>query len=180
MSRRTMFCCRQMLGELPILQTGNALVPMQGTKVHGCYYPLTREQLEWQISINNVPEQVEKELNEFMQASLSLSSEIDVGSNFSLIWISNSLQEAGLEIQQLCEAYSWLTDIYVFTRQWNPSSLGSLLDQPPSLYDEHIKQLRHWTERISTVPSSISSSNHLFTVHCTSIKETLGMSALRW
>lgn len=58
-----------MLGEHPLLQTGNALVPMRGTKVHGCYYPLTREQLEWQISINGVPEQVEKEQNELMQAS---------------------------------------------------------------------------------------------------------------
>lgn len=169
-----------MLGELPLLQTGNALVPMQGTKVHGCYYPLTRQQLEWQISINNIHKQVKKEQNELMQASLSLSREINVSSNFPLIWICNSLQEAGLEIQQLCEAYSWLTDIYVFTCQWHPSSLESLLDQPASLYDEHIKQLRHWTERISTVPSSVSSSNHLFTVHCTSIKETLGMSALSW
>lgn len=70
-----------MLGELPLLQTGNAMVPIQGTKVHGCYCPLTREQLEWQININDVSEQVEKEQNELMQASPSLSSERNVGSN---------------------------------------------------------------------------------------------------
>lgn len=100
--------------------------------------------------------------------------------NFSLIWVSYALQEAGLEIHQLCEKYSWLADIHVFTCQWNPSSLEPLLDQPASLYDEHIKMLRQWTQRISTVPSTISSSNLLFTVHCTDIKENLGMSALRW
>lgn len=100
--------------------------------------------------------------------------------NFSLIWISsNSLQEAGLEIQQLCEKYSWLTDVHVFSCQWNPSSLESLIDQPASLYDEHIKRVRHWTERISTVPPSVSSSNQLFTIHCTRLKENLGTSALK-
>lgn len=64
-----------MLGEAPpcpVLQTGNALLPVHGRKVHGCYYPLTRQQLEWQLSINDFPKQVEKEQNEFMQVSLSL------------------------------------------------------------------------------------------------------------
>lgn len=100
--------------------------------------------------------------------------------NFSLIRISsNSLQEAGLEIKQLCEKYSWLTDVHVFSCQWNSSSLESLIDQPASLYDEYIKRVRHWTERISTVPPSVSSSNQLFTVHCARLKENLGTSALK-
>lgn len=100
--------------------------------------------------------------------------------NFSLIRISsNSLQEAGLEIQQLCEKYSWLTDVHVFSCQWNSSSLESLIDQPASLYDEYIKRVRHWTERISTVPPSVSSSNQLFTVHCARLKENLSTSALK-
>lgn len=105
---------------------------------------------------------------------------VSSNANFSIICFSNSLQEAGLEIHQLCEKYSWLADIHEFTCQWNPSSLELLLGQPASLYDEHIKMLRHWTQRISTVPSTISSSKLLFTVHCTRIKENLGMSALRW
>lgn len=62
-----------MLGDLPpcaLIQT-NALVAVQGNQIHGCYYPLTRQQLEWQISINDVSKQVEKEQTEFIQVSLS-------------------------------------------------------------------------------------------------------------
>lgn len=40
---------------------------VQGVRVHGCYYPLLRGQLEWQISINDVTKQVEKEQAKIMQ-----------------------------------------------------------------------------------------------------------------
>lgn len=92
---------------------------------------------------------------------------------------SNSLQEAGLKIQQLCEKYSWLTDVHVFSCHWNPSSLESLIDQPASLYVEYIQRVRHWTDRIRSVPSSVSPSNQLFTIHCARLKENLGMYALK-
>lgn len=45
---------------------------VQGNRVHGCYHPLPKRQLEWQISINDVRKQVEKEQAEIMQARLSL------------------------------------------------------------------------------------------------------------
>lgn len=106
--------------------------------------------------------------------------QVVIRGNVSLIWISsNLLQEAAIEIQQLCEKYSWLTDIHVFSCQWNPSSLESLIDHPASLYDEYVNRVRHWTERISTVPPSVSSSNQLFTVHCAGLKENLSASALK-
>ncbi|CAG12540.1 unnamed protein product, partial [Tetraodon nigroviridis] len=89
--------------------------------------------------------------------------------------LSSSRQVSGLEIQQLCERYSWLTDIHLFICQWSLSSLESLIDQPASLYDEYIRRVRHWTERISTLPSSVSSSNQLFTIHCTRLKENLSV-----
>ena len=44
----------------------------QGNRVHGCYHPLPKRQLEWQISINDVRKQTEKEQAEIMQARLSL------------------------------------------------------------------------------------------------------------
>lgn len=45
---------------------------VQGNRVHGCYHPLPKRQLEWQISINDVKKQIEKEQAEIMQARLSL------------------------------------------------------------------------------------------------------------
>lgn len=50
--------------------------------------------------------------------------------------------------------------------------------QPALLYEEHIKKVRLWAERINAVPSSASTSNQLFITHCTHIKETLGIFAL--
>lgn len=49
---------------------------MQGNRVHGCYYPLRKRQLEWQISNSDVTKQVEKEQAKFMQARVSLSNQI--------------------------------------------------------------------------------------------------------
>lgn len=46
---------------------------VQGNMVHGCYYPLSKTQLEWQISVNDVTKQVEKEQTRIMQARLSNS-----------------------------------------------------------------------------------------------------------
>ncbi|KAM7009685.1 LOW QUALITY PROTEIN: dynein heavy chain domain-containing protein 1 [Tautogolabrus adspersus] len=139
-----MFCCRQCLRDLPFR------LPMaQGNRMQGCYYPLTRGQLEWQISINDVTKQVEKE-----QAKI--------------------MQEAELEILQLCESYSWLVDINLFTNQWSQVSLESLKGQSSSLYEELINKLRHWTERICTFPASVSTSNNLFIIQCTCIKENFG------
>ncbi|XP_044043043.1 dynein heavy chain domain-containing protein 1 isoform X2 [Siniperca chuatsi] len=140
------FCCWRFLKDLPSKQT---LLTVQGNRVHGCYYPLPKRQLEWQISINDITKQVEKE-----QAKI--------------------MQEAELEIQHLYESYSWLVDIHLFISQWSRASLESMKGQPALLYEEHIKKVRHWTERIYTVPSSISTSNQLFIIQCTHIKENLG------
>lgn len=70
-------------------------------------------------------------------------------------------------------------DIHLFIGQWSRAFLESMMGQPVLLYEEHIKKVRHWTKRICTVPSSISTSNHLFIIQCTHIKENLGMSALK-
>lgn len=49
---------------------------VQGNMVHGCYSPLSKSQLEWHISINDITKEVEKEQSEIMQARLSLSSPV--------------------------------------------------------------------------------------------------------
>ncbi|KAM9314087.1 dynein heavy chain domain-containing protein 1 [Pholidichthys leucotaenia] len=122
---------------------------VQGSTVQGCFYPLSRAQLEWQISINDITRQVEKE-----QAKIT--------------------QEAELEVHQLCENHSWLVDIQLFINQWSPASLESMKGQPASMYEEHIKRVRGWAERINKVYSAVTTSNQLFTIHCTNTKETLG------
>lgn len=43
---------------------------VQGNRMHGCYYPLSKRFLEWQISIIDDAEQAEKEQNKIMQARL--------------------------------------------------------------------------------------------------------------
>ncbi|XP_059188998.1 dynein heavy chain domain-containing protein 1 isoform X2 [Centropristis striata] len=146
------FCCWQMLRELSarwLELSKNTSLMVQGNRLHGCYYPLPKGQLEWQISINDVTKEVEKEQTKIMQ-------------------------EAELEIQQLCKSYSWLVDIHLFICQWSRASLESIKGQPALLYEEHIKKLRHWAEKICTVPSTISTFNQLFIIHCTCIKEDLG------
>ncbi|XP_035515196.1 dynein heavy chain domain-containing protein 1-like [Morone saxatilis] len=148
---RKLYCC-QLFGDLSsrwLVLPKETLLRVQGNRVHGCYYPLPKRQLEWQISINDVTKQVENEYAKIMQ-------------------------DAELEIQQLRESYSWLMDIHLFMRQWSRASLEFMKGQPALLYEEHIKKVRHWTERIYTVPSSVSTSKQLFTIQCTRIKENIG------
>ncbi|XP_045902961.1 dynein heavy chain domain-containing protein 1 isoform X2 [Micropterus dolomieu] len=149
MTGRRKFCCWQVLRDLPSRWLVLPKQTVQGNTVHGCHYPLRKRQLEWQISINDITKKVEEEEAKIMQ-------------------------EAELEIQQLCESYSWLVDIQFFISQWSQAILESMKGQPALLYQEHIKKVHNWTERIYTVPSSISTSNQLFIIQCTRIKEHLG------
>ncbi|XP_008294462.1 dynein heavy chain domain-containing protein 1 [Stegastes partitus] len=122
---------------------------VQCNMVRGSYYPLSKTQVEWQISSNDITKQVEE-----AQAK--------------------TMQEAELEIRQLCESYAWLVDIHLFVGQWSLAYLESMKGQPALLYEEHFKKTRNWTERINTADSLISTSNQLFIVDCTFTKETLG------
>ncbi|XP_061595557.1 dynein heavy chain domain-containing protein 1 [Cololabis saira] len=122
---------------------------VKGTMVRGSYCPLSKTQLEWHININDVTKRVETE-----QAKI--------------------MQEAELEIQQVCKSYAWLEEIHLFVRQWSAASLETLKGQPASVYEEHITKLPRWVDRIYTVDSSISISNQLFNIHCTHTKEILG------
>ncbi|XP_067441454.1 dynein heavy chain domain-containing protein 1 isoform X1 [Thunnus thynnus] len=144
------FCCWRLFRDKSLhslVLPEQTLIMVQGNQMHGSYYPLSKGQLVWQISSNDVSKQTEKEQ-------------------------INIMQEAQSEIQQLCERYRWLVDIHLFISQWNPASLESV--KSALLYEEHIKKVRHWSERIHTLPSSVSTSNQLFIILCTQIKENLG------
>lgn len=74
-SGRPKFCCKKLLKDLsscqPVLLK-KPLVTMQGNRMHGSYYPLSRRQLEWQISNSDVAKQVEKDQANLMQARFLL------------------------------------------------------------------------------------------------------------
>ncbi|XP_029571084.1 dynein heavy chain domain-containing protein 1 [Salmo trutta] len=122
---------------------------VQGQRLRGQYYPLSSKQLEWQLSLNAGAKEVQRE-----QARIT--------------------QEAGLEIQQLCEGLSWLVDIHLFTSQWSPASLETMRGMPALHYEEHIQKVRFWTDRVRTVPPSLTTSNKLLIVTCSHIQEKIG------
>ncbi|XP_067352664.1 dynein heavy chain domain-containing protein 1-like isoform X2 [Channa argus] len=144
-------CCWQLLMDESyhwLTRPRQSLLTVQGNMVRGCFYPLSKTQLEWHISINDITKHVKKEL-------------------------ARSTQDAELQSQQLCESHTWLVDLYLFVSQWSRASLESMKGQPASLYEEHIKKVHVWAERMDTVPSSLSISDQVFVINCTNIKETL-------
>ncbi|XP_053275768.1 dynein heavy chain domain-containing protein 1 isoform X2 [Pleuronectes platessa] len=150
--RRRKFCCLHLLGDqlAPGLVLPNqALSMVQGNTVHGCFQPLSKAQLEWQIRISDLSEDVERETMKIMK-------------------------EAELEILQLCESSTFLADSHSFIRQCSRAFLESMKGQPAPQYEELILRIRSWTQQINLVPSSISTSNQVFIIHCAHLKETLG------
>lgn len=69
------FCCKKLLKDLSSCQLmllKQPLVRMQGNRMHGSYYPLSRRQLQWQISNSDVTKQLEKDQANLMQARVLL------------------------------------------------------------------------------------------------------------
>ncbi|XP_054635114.1 dynein heavy chain domain-containing protein 1-like isoform X3 [Dunckerocampus dactyliophorus] len=146
MPGHTHYSCCQWIREQRPNWTRMAL---RGHRIPGSFYRLSKEQLVWHIAINDVSKHVCREQAELMQ-------------------------EAESEMQQQLECNKWLVDVHVFLTQWSPTSLENMKGQPATLYQELIEKLRHWMERVHTVPSLISTSNQLFIIHCSRLKEHLG------
>lgn len=71
-SRRKL-CCSELLRDRSChgrVLSQKTLVTMQGSMVRGCYCPIPKRKLEWQISVSDVPQQVEREQTKLMQARL--------------------------------------------------------------------------------------------------------------
>lgn len=88
------------------------------------------------------------------------------------------VQEADLEIQQLCHSFLWLADIYMFVDHFSDATLEAAIGHPVSVYEENIKKIQQCAEVISQAPSFLSTSNKLFTVDCTDMKRRLGSCLL--
>ncbi|KAM4612293.1 dynein heavy chain domain-containing protein 1 [Polymixia lowei] len=149
---RGLFCRRETTDQSAHVLVLPKLNPftVQGQGVRGCYYPLSKRQLEWQLRINDVSKEVEREQARIMQETQS-------------------------QIQQLCDGYAWLVDVHLFISQWSVASPDAMKGQPAFVYEEHIEKVRHWTEKIHTVSPSFTTSNQLFIIHCAHILEKLGL-----
>ncbi|KAJ8392109.1 hypothetical protein AAFF_G00079150 [Aldrovandia affinis] len=119
-----------------------------GQKLRGQYYPLSRQPVEWQLSVSGGNQEAQRE-----QAAVT--------------------QEAFLEVQQLCEGQSWLVDVRLTCGQWNSARLEAMRGWPSQRYQEHIQRVRAWAERVRTLPVSFTTSNRLITVHCTHIRDEI-------
>lgn len=72
-----MSCCWRLIGDWSshwLVVPKKPLLMVQGNRVHGHYYSFPKAQLEWQININDVTTQAEKEQAKIMQVRLSLSN----------------------------------------------------------------------------------------------------------
>ncbi|XP_029980645.1 dynein heavy chain domain-containing protein 1 [Sphaeramia orbicularis] len=151
MSGRRMCCSWQLLrnhSAHSVLPENQPSVMIHGQRMKGCYRPLCRRQLEWHFTVSNVVKQVEEEY-------------------------AGMTQEAESDIQQLYQRHTWLTDIHLFISQWSQASLDSMIGQPAVLYEQHIQMIHNWIKRIHTLPSSVSTANQLFIIHCTNVKSDL-------
>lgn len=80
-----------------------------------------------------------------------------------------------MEVNQLCKGHSWLTDVHLFTNQWGSTSLEALRGCPSQKYEELIKKLHFWMDRVHSIPSSFTTSNKLFAVKIFNILKEMGM-----
>lgn len=85
------------------------------------------------------------------------------------------VQEADVEIRQLCHSFLWLADINEFVDHYSDATLESMTGRPVSTYEENLEKIRRSAELIREAPCFISTSNKLFTVDCTSTKQRLGL-----
>ncbi|KAJ8368456.1 hypothetical protein SKAU_G00084840 [Synaphobranchus kaupii] len=127
----------------------NASTPrVEGQRLRGHYYPLSRQSLEWQLSVSVGEQQAQRDL-------------------------ARIAQEALQEVERLCDSYSWLGDVHLSCRQWSSASLEAMRGWPSHRYREHIQRVRAWAERLHTLPACFTASNRLIAVRCSHIREKI-------
>ncbi|XP_048836493.1 dynein heavy chain domain-containing protein 1 isoform X2 [Brienomyrus brachyistius] len=110
------------------------------------YYLMFRNQLEWQLSLKADTQEAERK-----QAKIT--------------------QEALVEVLQMCEDYSWLVDIHLFTSQWSRARMEAL--RSCDHYGQQVLQVRSWQEKLLSVPAFYITSNNLLTVHFSHLLEKI-------
>ncbi|KAK2874468.1 hypothetical protein Q8A67_021621 [Cirrhinus molitorella] len=122
---------------------------VQGQRVRGHYQPLPQRLLKWNLEVHVGTQEIQNEQDKIAQ-------------------------EAITEIHQLCESHSWLADVHLFTTQWSSASLETLRGCSPIKYEELIKKLHFWMDRVHNLPPSFTTFNKLFTVEISNIRKEMG------
>ncbi|XP_042622934.1 dynein heavy chain domain-containing protein 1 isoform X2 [Cyprinus carpio] len=122
---------------------------VQGQRVRGHYQPLPRRLLEWNLKVHIGTQEFQNEQNKITQDAIT-------------------------EVQWLCESHSWLADVHLFTGQWSSASLETLSGCSPQKYEELIKKLHFWMDRVHSLPPSFTTSNKLFTVEISNFQKDIG------
>ncbi|XP_069041728.1 dynein heavy chain domain-containing protein 1 isoform X2 [Lepisosteus oculatus] len=119
---------------------------VRGQRLKAQYYPLSRCQLEWHLSLNPEVQEAEREQERMIKKALS-------------------------EVQQFCKEHSWLSDIHHFISLWSPKCLEGLRGCTASQYDERIQVIRGWTDKVKTVPQKFTTTNKIMTVECIDVQK---------
>jgi len=85
------------------------------------------------------------------------------------------VQDAIAEVHQQCESRSWLIGVHLFARQWGSASLETLRGCSPLKYEELIKKLHFWMDKVHSIPQLFTTSNKLFVVEFSNIQKDIGV-----
>ncbi|XP_067287609.1 dynein heavy chain domain-containing protein 1 [Pseudorasbora parva] len=110
---------------------------VQAQRERGHYQPLPRRLLEWNLKVHVGTQEIQNEQEKIAQDAIT-------------------------EVQRLCESHSWLIGVHLFTRQWGSASLETLRGCSPLRYEELIKKLHFWMDKVHSMPQFFTSSNKLF------------------
>ncbi|XP_021335614.3 dynein heavy chain domain-containing protein 1 isoform X2 [Danio rerio] len=122
---------------------------VQAQRVQGHYQPLPWRLLEWNLKVHVETQEIQNEQDKITQDAIT-------------------------EVFQLCENHSWLIDVHLFTSQWGSDSPKTLRGCSPLKYEELIKKLQFWMDKVHNVPQFFNTSNKLFTVEISNIKKQIG------
>nr|XP_021335664.1 dynein heavy chain domain-containing protein 1-like [Danio rerio] len=121
---------------------------VQAQRVQGHYQPLPWRLLEWNLKVHVETQEIQNEQDKITQDAIT-------------------------EVFQLCESHSWLIDVHLFTSQWGSDSPKTLRGCSPLKYEELIKKLQFWMDKVHNVPQFFNTSNKLFTVEISNIKKQI-------
>ncbi|XP_058646980.1 dynein heavy chain domain-containing protein 1 isoform X2 [Onychostoma macrolepis] len=122
---------------------------VQGQRVRSHYQSLPQRLLEWNLKVHVGTQEIQNEQDKITQVAIT-------------------------EVHQLCESHSWLADVHLFTGQWSSASLETLRGSSPLKYEELIKKLHSWMDRVHSLLPSFTTSNKLFTVVMSNIQKDIG------
>ncbi|XP_039513458.1 dynein heavy chain domain-containing protein 1-like, partial [Pimephales promelas] len=126
---------------------------VQAQRVQGHYQPLSQRLLEWNLKAHIGAQEIQNEMEKIAQDAIA-------------------------EVHQQCESRSWLIGVHLFARQWGSASLETLRGCSPLKYEELIKKLHFWMDKVHSIPQLFTTSNKLFVVEFSNIQKDIGSTLI--